>query len=205
MVLAEDQRSSLLREVEELKTLAKEATDEATKQSNEIQGRLTEGIESGVQRVREDEQNKRSELEERLQVAEEAKLRLEEDILNKSTPRKRRMAGGEHLAITQGDESNSLMMLDDDSGPLSLTDMYTRLAETEDELRSEKISNQKLKILIDRIHRDVAAKTPIFHQTTGQHTSILASNFLISCQLSYSIQHHSGPRPPGNCASAKTT
>ena len=56
------------------------------------------------------------------------------------------------------------MMLEDDSGPLSLTDLYTRLAQTEDELRTEKHECQKLKILINRIHRDVAAKTPIFHQ-----------------------------------------
>lgn len=129
LVLAEDQRASLLREVEELKTLAKQATNEAVRQSEDILGRLT-----AVQRVREEEERKSAEMEECLQAVQEAKLRLENDVLNTATPRKRRITGGEQFAMTDGGESNSLMMLNDDAGPLSLTDMYTRLAETEDEL-----------------------------------------------------------------------
>lgn len=190
MVLAEDQRMSLLHEVEELKTLAKEASDEATTYANEAQLRLSEGVDRATRQVREEEERKREELEDRLQVVEEAKLRIEETILNKSTPRRRRQGDGgtSPLRITEsGEESNSLMLLDDaaSSGPLSLTDLYTRLASTEDELRAEQHENQKLKILIDRIHRDVAAKTPIFHQKQLELESALDELDVTAERLEY--------------------
>jgi nucleoprotein TPR len=139
---------------------------EAAAHVNEIQSRLDEDIENAVKEVREANQEKIEQLEQRLRTAEEAKRRIEEDILNKSTPlrRRRRIEGGERpLAITAGGNGGDVSMLEDD-GPLSLTDLYTRLAETEDDLRAEQHENKKLKILIERIHRDVAAKTPIFHQ-----------------------------------------
>ena len=115
---------------------------------------------------------------------------MEETILNKSTPRRsrRRIDGGGDapLAITEGGgESNSLMMLDDDTQPLSLTDLYTRLASTEDDLRAEQVENQKLKILIDRIHRDVAAKTPIFHQKQMELESALEELDVTTERLEY--------------------
>ena len=165
MVLAEDQRRLAVREVEELKKLAKEAAEEATAHLEGMQSRLDNDIENAVREVKEADQVKIEELERRLTAAVEAKRRIEEDILNKSTPlrRRRRIENGEDapLAITAGDEDVSML---EDGGPLSLTDIYTRLAETEDDLRAEQHENKKLKILIERIHRDVAAKTPIFHQ-----------------------------------------
>ena len=166
-LLAEEQRDSLLREVEELKTLAKEAAHEASRVGDDMRDRLNEGIESAVKEVREEERRKRDELEERLNSAEGARLRLEEDILNKPTPRRGRRAVPP--AITDGTAGGgALLMLEEegggDSDPLSLTDLYTRLAQTEDDLRSANAENQKLKIFIQRIQRDVAAKTPIFHQ-----------------------------------------
>lgn len=174
MLLAEDQRDSLMREVESLKVLAREAEEESMGKDAELQRRLAEGVESAVRKVREQEEERRLRLEERLAVAEEAKQKFEEDILNKNTPlrRRRRMIteGGEQmisLAITDGD------VMEEEGGPLSLTDIYTRLAETEDDLRAEQHENKKLKILIERIHRDVASKTPIFHQKQMELESAL--------------------------------
>ena len=167
MLLAEDARASLMREVEELKSHAKVAAEEATKMEDEMQSRFNEGIEEAVLDVREEEQQKRDMLEERLQIAEDAKLRLEDDILNRPTPRKRRIEGGgaqqqQPLAIIDG--NNSLVMLEGSDDPLSLTDLYTRLASTEDELHTAQHENQKLRVVISRIQRDVAAKTPLYHQ-----------------------------------------
>eukprot|EP00579_Thalassiosira_antarctica_P013616 CAMPEP_0201939780 /NCGR_PEP_ID=MMETSP0903-20130614/43907_1 /ASSEMBLY_ACC=CAM_ASM_000552 /TAXON_ID=420261 /ORGANISM="Thalassiosira antarctica, Strain CCMP982" /LENGTH=2217 /DNA_ID=CAMNT_0048481399 /DNA_START=64 /DNA_END=6717 /DNA_ORIENTATION=- len=178
-LLAEDQRASLKRELEELKTLAKEAAEEATKQADQYQSRMNEGIDDAVREVREEEQRKVEELQDRLEGAEEAKLQLEEDILSKNTPRKR--IGGAPLAITHGDG----MMLEESGDPLSLTDLYTRLASTEDELRSSQHANRKLKILIDRIHRDVAAKTPLFHQKQFELESALDELDVANERLDY--------------------
>ena len=161
MLLAEDQKESLLREVEELKALAREATEEATAQVEEVQARLNEDIENAVRKVREEERLKREELEERLNVAVEARRTIEDDILNKSTPlkRRRRIEGGgadsSTLAITEGGE---------DDGPLSLTDLYMRLGDTEDELRATQHQKKKLEIILNKVHRDVAERTPMFVQ-----------------------------------------
>ena len=190
MVLAEDQRKMAVREVEELRKLAKEAAMEAATHVDEIQSRLDEDIENAVREVREVDQGKIEQLEQRLLTAEETKRRIEEDILSKSTPlrRRRRIEGGEeaHLAITAaaGGGGGDVSMLEDD-GPLSLTDIYSRLAETEDDLRVEQHENKKLKILIERIHRDVAAKTPIFHQKQLELESALEELDEIKERLDY--------------------
>ena len=158
-LLAEDQRDSLLREVEELKALANEAASDVSKQSRAFQAQLDEGIDAAVRKVRQEESQMREELQGRLEAAEEAKLRLEEDILDKATPRRRRVEGpAAPLAIAADAQTLA------DGDPLNLTDLYSRLAATEDDLRASRHSNQKLKILISRIHGEVAAKTPLFQQ-----------------------------------------
>ena len=124
-------------------------------------------MEEALHRVREEEGRKEEVLEERVRRAEEAKLAMEEEILGRggTTPRRRSTSRRMIEGGGGADSSNSnLLLLDDGGGPLGLTDLYTRLAETEDDLRNERKENQKLRVIIDRIHRDVAAKTPIFHQ-----------------------------------------
>lgn len=187
MVLAEDQRKAAVREVEELRKMAQEAALEAATHVDEIQSRLDKDIENAVKEVREADQEKIDQLEQRLLTAEEAKRRIEEDILNKSTPlRRRRRVEGEEapLAITAGGEGGDVSMLENE-GFLSLTDMYTRLAETEDDLRAEQHENKKLKIFIDRITRDVAAKTPIFQQKQVELESALDELDEIKERLDY--------------------
>ena len=126
--------------------------------------------------MQEEDGRKLEELEERVRQAEEAKLKMEEEIIGRGgTPRRRRRSSSSSRRMIEGggpgggggedsSNNNNLLLLDDGGGPLGLTDLYTRLAETEDDLRAERHENQKLKIIIDRIHRDVATKTPIFHQ-----------------------------------------
>ncbi len=187
MLLAEDQRKAAVREAEELRKMAKEAAMEAATHVDEIQSRLDKDIENAVKEVREADQEKIDQLEQRLLMAEEAKRRIEEDILNKSTPlrRRRRIEGEETpLAITARGEGDDAAMLEND-GFLSLTDMYTRLAETEDDLRAEQHENKKLKIFIDRITRDVAAKTPIFQQKQVELESALDELDEIKERLDY--------------------
>ena len=157
MVLAKDQRDTALEELKSIKVMAAEAAEREGRLESEMESRLKVEVENAVRLIKQEEEGKRVVIADRLRAAEEEKMRLEEDVLNTSTPLKRRrlIAGATvPLAITEGSED----------GPLSLTDLYTRLAETEDDLRAEQHENKKLKIIIDRIHRDVASKTPIFQQ-----------------------------------------
>lgn len=171
--LAEDRYGALQREVASMTEMARKASDVASAREEEIRRQYTEMMEEALTRLREEEGRKVQELEERARLAEEAKLTMEEEILGRGgTPRRRSISGRRMIEGGSGgggaaageDDSSNLLLLDDGGGPLGLTDLYTRLAETEDDLRAERHENQKLKIIIDRIHRDVAAKTPIFHQ-----------------------------------------
>ena len=160
MILARDQRDTALGELRDIRAAAEEAAMREERAEMEMQSRLREEVEKAVRLVKQEEEGKRAIIADRLRVMEADKKRLEEDILSKSPLKRRRMIEGgggaaAPLAITDGSSSD---------GPLSLTDLYSRLAETEDELRAEQHENKKLKIIIDRIHRDVAAKTPLFNQ-----------------------------------------
>ena len=155
MLLARDQRDAAVQELNDIRAIAQEAAEREGRLESELESRLRDEIENAVRLIKEEEEGKRAILADRLRAAEQEKKTLEEDVLSKSPLKRRRMIQGAAtpLAITDGSD-----------GPLSLTDLYTRLAETEDELRAEQHENKKLKIIIDRIHRDVAAKTPIFQQ-----------------------------------------
>ena len=159
MVLARDQRDSALEELKDIRAAAEEAAMREEKAEMEMQSRLREEVDNAVRLVKQEEEGKRAVIADRLRVIEEDKKRLEEDVVSKSPLKRRRMIEGGNaaapLTITDGSSSD---------GPLSLTDLYSRLAETEDELRDEQHENKKLKIIIDRIRRDVAAKTPLFNQ-----------------------------------------
>ncbi|KAL3809139.1 hypothetical protein ACHAXA_007242 [Cyclostephanos tholiformis] len=164
-LLAEDRSVALSREVEELKELAREATNGATAQAEEMRARWSEVIDEAVRAAREEEGRKLADVEERLRLATEAS----EIIMDGgSSPRRRaRTIMGDGAGA---DDSMSPMRLLDSVGggdsPLGLTDLYARLAEAEDE-------NQKLKIIIDRIQRDVAAKTPMIRRWQLEHESAL--------------------------------
>jgi nucleoprotein TPR len=154
MLLARDQRDGALQELQDIRTAAIQAAERESRLEHEMESRFKLEVENAIRLAKEEEEGKRVVLVDRLKTIQEEKKRLEEDIL--MTPKRRRMIEGAAppLALTDGRED----------GPLSLTDLYARLAGTEDELRAEQHENKKLKIIIDRIHRDVAAKTPIFHQ-----------------------------------------
>jgi nucleoprotein TPR len=158
MLLARDQRDGAFKELEDMKAMAAEAAEREEKLEKEMEGRLRMEVENAVRLIRGEEEGKRVILVDRLRVAEEEKKRLEEDVLSKSPAKSRR---GRMIA---SGSAAPLAITDRSDGPLGLTDLYTRLAETEDELRATQHENKKLKIIIDRIHRDVAAKTPIFQQ-----------------------------------------
>ena len=168
--------------------MAKEATEEATLQVEEVRGRWKEDIENAVREARQADERKMVELEERVRVAEEAKRRMEEEILNGATPRRTRMieAGGDgsgsSLVITADGQGGAMK---DDGGPLSLTDLYARLADAEDDLRAEQHENKRLKIYIERIHLDVQRKTPIFRQKQIELESALEELDEIKERLDY--------------------
>lgn len=158
MLLARDQRDAAAEELKNIQAAAMEAAERERRMEQEMQLRLREEVEKAVRAVREEEEAKREKIAGRLREVEEAKNMIEEDIMSRGTPSKRRnkMIEGDSapLAITDGQTD----------GNNCVVDLYSRLAETEDKLRAEQHENKRLKLIINRIHQDVARKTPIFHQ-----------------------------------------
>jgi nucleoprotein TPR len=186
-LLAEDRCAALAREMTELKELAREATEGATAHAEEARVRLAGAIGDAVRAAREEEGRKLEESEERVRHATEARARMEEIILGAGSPRRRvrTIEGGGDGA---GDPRSPMLLLESaggGDGPLGLTDLYSRLAEAEDDLRSERRENQKLKIIIDRIQRDVAAKTPMIRQWQLEHESALEELEVTNERLHY--------------------
>ena len=178
VLLMEDQNSVLTRKMDELRQLAQEASDEKEALTNETRAHWNKIVEDAVQSVRQEEKEKLDEVEGRLHDALEARSRMEEVIMNSNsgstTPRRRRLRLGDGVNST-----SPMRLLEDDSGggdnsePLGLTDLYSRLADTEDDLRAERRENQKLLLILEKVQRDVAAKTPVIRQWQMEHESAL--------------------------------
>ncbi len=186
-LLAEDRCAALNREMAELKQLAREATEGATAQDEETRAQWADAVDDAVRTAREEEGYKLVEAEERLRQATEAKERLEEIIMDGGSSRRRtRIIEGD--GVRAGELTSPMLLLEDAAagdGPLGLTDLYSRLAETEDDLRSEQRENQKLRVIIDRIQRDVAAKTPMIRQWQVERESALEELDVVNERLHY--------------------
>ena len=178
MLLARDQRDSAVEELKDIRALAQDAAQRESRLETEMESRLRSEVENAVKLIKEEEEGKRVVLVDRLRMAEDEKKRLEEDVLNKRTPSKRRRM--------IGDGQSPLLITDGfDGEKLGITDLYSRLAEAEDDLRAEQHENKKLKIIIDRIHRDVASKTPIFHQKQLELENALEELDVLKDRLDY--------------------
>ena len=167
--LLAEQNEALQRELDSVKRSAAEIASEGDAKVAEARGRIRDEVEEATARIREEEGARREDLERRLADATEARARMEEDVLA-SSPARRIAAGPAGMGSPPVVGAGNLLT---DGEPLSLTDLYSRLAATEDDLRSSQHENKKLVILMERIHRDIAAKTPLFRQRQVELESAL--------------------------------
>lgn len=58
--------------------------------------------------------------------------------------------------------SNHPMLMQDSDEPLGLTDLYERLAQTEDALQEKTTECKRMSLILQKIEADVEAKTPLF-------------------------------------------
>ena len=170
----------LRRDMETTKKLAeaaaKESGHELSRMGKEMEARAQDALEAlGRDKDAEIERLKR-----RVKEAQDSKKNIEDELLRSPVPsrRRRRRTGGTpspaSLADNMEGESINLSQEDADE-PMSLTDLYQRLSETEDELSAERTERRRVELFLERIHLDIEQKTPMMRQRHWEYTAAISA------------------------------
>mmetsp|Transcript_59757 Transcript_59757/g.177074 ORF Transcript_59757/g.177074 Transcript_59757/m.177074 type:complete len:2177 (-) Transcript_59757:51-6581(-) len=159
---AEARHDALRGEVESMKKLAEAAAADSRDEMERLGREMEEKGKKALEELAAEKDRTIAELEQHVQEAERGRKKIEEDLMKTPNALKRRKRRSP-LAITAGDDAMEGTTAED-GGPISLTDLYTRLSETEDELEAERTENKRLHLMLRRIQIDIEEKTPLMRQ-----------------------------------------
>jgi nucleoprotein TPR len=159
--LLQSKHDSLATQLEAVKNHALQAEQQSNQGLLVRQQELERKSKQILQHQAEAFQQQAAELQSELAKANRRLKDAEDGLLLTNTPSSRRSitAGGtpgRSLAI----QAQAVRTTDDE--PLNLTDLYGRLAETEDALASETLRRKKTEILLERIKADIEASAPTY-------------------------------------------
>ena len=149
---SESRYKRLEKELDALRSLAMQASDDTQKQVDEINATIISDSEKVVKDLQMAHQKEISALKKKLDDANRARDEAEDGLLG--SPHKR---SSRQLTEAENDE------------PMSLTDLYAKLNATEDELNAERIKRKKAELIYQRVHADIAAKTPLLQRQRQEH------------------------------------
>jgi len=216
----------LLREMETMQRLAGEAakeTDEKIKNMQEVAAKKMEEI---IKKEREESDKKIMALEKRAKKAEEGRKRIEDDLLGSPTPLRRRRkrrstsrgrsstspralppsSGGGAAAIgeEEGKDNTEDMATDrSEQEPLSLTDLYERLADAEDELHNERTEKKRLELFLQRVRIDIEEKGPIMRQRQREYEMAVRDREEMKIRLEEALEEAEEARSDADAVEAE--
>jgi len=161
-VRLQDQILQLTQTLDETKLLASKAVQEEQDRQSEFLQKAQSGMETQLLKVKE--------LEDKLQQMTKEKKLAEKALQDKLAGEVRRrkllhdkMSTMQDDAITDGTElsENNLPSI---ATPISLTELYARLAETEDELQESQTENARLQLYLQKICAEMEGSAPKIRQ-----------------------------------------
>jgi len=216
----------LLREMETMQRLAGEAakeTDEKIKNMQEVAAKKMEEI---IKKEREESDKKIMALEKRAKKAEEGRKRIEDDLLGSPTPLRRRRkrrstsrgrsstspralppssgGGGAAIGEEEGKDNTEDMATDrSEQEPLSLTDLYERLADAEDELHNERTEKKRLELFLQRVRIDIEEKGPIMRQRQREYEMAVRDREEMKIRLEEALEEAEEARSDADAVEAE--
>lgn len=139
----------LVQEKESLTQLANQASQATKREVESIRLSLEEESQQIISEQNERHKREIALLQSKLEDANRRRQEAEDGFM--TSPR---LAQPIRPTLTQGESDE----------PLGLTDLYERLAVTEDKLRQQETKNKQLQLTMDKMVADVAAKTPQMHR-----------------------------------------
>ena len=138
----------LVKEKESLAELANQASQATKREVDAIRLQLEEESQQILTELSERHSREIALLQSKVEEANRRRQEAEDSFMVSPRPR-------------LGALNRPMLMQGDSDEPLGLTDLYERLARTEDELQNERTERKRLALCMEKIMADVEAKTPV--------------------------------------------
>lgn len=149
---SESRYGRLEKELVALRLFASQASEDTQKQVDDVRVEIESESCRALNDQHEAHQKEIAKLQELIRDANKARGVAEVGLLGSPS---NRFTG--HLVEGNSDE------------PLSLTDLYAKINAMEDELNAERAMRKKAELVYQRIHADIAAKTPLLQRQRQEH------------------------------------
>jgi nucleoprotein TPR len=162
----------MAKQMESLKALAREAENETNSRWKEQETAIQEASKQALEKQADEYEQKLAALKEKLSDAERRYTQAEDGILNLTDPSSARSRSNAPLRITGGPSADAASGDGDTDGeeePISLTELYSRLAQTEDDLNRESLLRKQSEIKLKRVEAEVLAVAPALQRQKKQY------------------------------------
>jgi nucleoprotein TPR len=146
----QQRHDSVVQEMDDLRALATEAQQDSRQQVAQIQQQMQVETKQIVEDQCAEYKQRVDQLKKQLEDADRRRVVAEDGLLLTNVPASRPRPALRDRAEATGDDE-----------PLNLTDLYTRLAETQDQLQTEFTRRKRAEILLNRTKKEIESTAPI--------------------------------------------
>ncbi len=161
----EDNYNDVVREMESMKSLAAAAEQEHTQEILKIKADAEEDLQKLLQEVEQENEKK----------IEEYKTQLDDAIAEKAQLEDEFMAGG-RKAIKDGEETLRLTYTSVDGDPMTLTKLYEKLTDAEEETRRERAERKRVELYLERVRKEIEIAAPRQRQEQKEYALAMSQN-----------------------------
>jgi len=166
----EDRYNDVIREIESMKSIAAAAEEEHASNVLAIKAEIEQDFQKALEQDR---------LESGKQV-DEYKKQLDDALADKAQIEDEFMAGGSgRLAIGDGKNSQGIMRLEytsTDGEPITLTNLYEKLANAEEDVRQERAERKRVELYLERVRKDIECAVPTQLQERKEYELAMDQN-----------------------------
>ena len=170
----EERLNDTTRQMQSMKKMAEKASSGAQSQLMKLQSELEEKYQNALTQSQNEHKESMHELMTKLEDMEGEKKQLEESFVARKDSGSRRPL----LTLPSSETAEQL----------SLTDMYTKLADTEDELHATQEDKKRLELILKRIQMDIESKAPLLRQQRKEYEISVGQNQDLKTRLKNALQ-----------------
>ncbi len=170
----EERLNDTTRQMQSMKKMAEKASTGAQSQLVKLQSELEEQYQNALTLAQNEHEDSLNTLTTMFEAMKKEKEQLEESFLT------RKDAGSRRPLLT--------LPSSETAEQLSLTDMYTKLADTEDELRATQEDKKRLELVLKRIQMDIQSKAPVLRQQRKEYEMSVGQNQDLKARLKNALQ-----------------
>jgi nucleoprotein TPR len=179
----EERYNDAVREIKSMKELAIAAEQDHQQEILAMKEKVESHFHTILAKTQEEQGKKIQEYQEALDSVTLEKIELEDKFMAQNSNRG---------AITLGEHGEALALTDGE--PVTLTALYGKLGDAQDEVRKERAERRRLELYLERVHRDIEREAPRQRQERKEYELAMAQNQDLHSRLNEALEESNSAR-----------